>query len=151
MKLNLGAGKDIKAGWVNVDMLGHDGIDVVHNLMEFPYPFDDGSATNIWAQDVVEHLDNYTRDYKPGVVAFIEECHRILERGGEFFIQTPHWTAPFLWVDPTHVRGFDMRSFDFFDPEREYGMKSGYYSPAKFKVQAEMQPNRNVRFWLIKR
>ena len=38
-KLNLGAGKDIRRDYVNHDIADIDGIDVVHNLNNFPWPW----------------------------------------------------------------------------------------------------------------
>lgn len=150
-KIYLGAGTDAKQGFINVDMVNLDGIDVVHNLMDFPYPFKNGIADEIHAIDVVEHLDNYTSDKRPSVVAFVDECYRILKPGGLLYIQTPGWKAEFLWIDPTHVRGFDIQSFDFFDPDKPFGQSTGFYSQSKFSVRAEELPNHNLRFWLTKR
>ncbi len=150
LKINLGAGEDQFAGYVNVDFVDLPGIDVVHNLMDFPYPFEDGCASEIKAVDVLEHLDNYTTDRRPSVIAFIEECHRILKPGGELFIQTPGYDAEFLWLDVTHVRGFHPQSMDFFDPDTHYGKTTGFYSKAKFKVRAEQLENKNLRFWMTK-
>lgn len=151
VKINLGAGNDPTSGFVNVDILDLPGIDVVHNLMDFPYPFEDGSATEIRAVDVLEHMDNYTADLRPSVIAFIEECHRILKPGGELYIQTPGYDAEFLWQDPTHVRGFHPKTMDLFDPDTEYGETNGYYSKATFKVRCEQLPNKNLRFYMEKR
>lgn len=150
-RINLGAGADPAPGFINVDMLDIPGIDVVHNLMAFPYPFEDESATEIRAVDVVEHLANYTAENRPSVIAFIEECHRILKPGGELFIQTPGYDAEFLWQDPTHVRGFHPKTMDLFDPETEYGKTNGYYSHAKFVVRVEQLENKNLRFYMTKR
>jgi predicted SAM-dependent methyltransferase len=150
-KINLGSGTDPQPGFINVDHLDLPEVDVVHNLMTFPYPFEDESAVEIKAVDVIEHLANYTADGRPSIIAFIEECHRILKPGGELFIQTPGWDADFLWIDPTHVRGFDIQSFDFFDDSKHFGQTTGFYSQAKFTVRAEKLENRNLRFWLVRR
>lgn len=152
MKINLGAGGDPELGeeWVNVDHLELPGIQVVHNLVFFPYPFEDGVAEHIKAVDVVEHLPNYTPDWRPSIVAFVEECHRILQPGGTLFIQTPGWDADFLWIDPTHVRGFDPQSFDFFDESTHFGQTTGFYSPAKFSVSCTKLKNRNLQFLMRK-
>lgn len=148
-KINLGAGTDIQEGYVNVDMVDLEGIDVVHNLMRYPWPFEDNSASEIRAVDVLEHLPPYIGE-EHGVIKFINECWRILEHGGELFIQTPGWRAEFLWIDPTHVRGFDIQSMDFFDPEKPFGKSTGFYSPYKFSVRAEELENHNLRFWMKK-
>lgn len=149
VKINLGAGEDQFPGWVNVDMVDLEGIDVVHNLMHFPYPFEDNLADEIRAVDVIEHLPPYIGE-EHGVIKFLEECHRILKPGAELFIQTPGWKAEFLWIDPTHVRGFDIQSMDFFDPSKHYGQTTGFYSKCKFEVKAEELENHNLRFWMKK-
>jgi SAM-dependent methyltransferase len=151
LRINLGAGGDPKPGFLNVDRLDLPGIGVVHNLMQFPYPFEDGVAAEIHAVDVVEHLANYTDDGRPGVIALVEECHRILKPGGELYIQTPGYKAEFAWQDPTHVRPFHPRTFDLFDPDTEYGKTNGYYSKATFRVRSEELDNGNLRINMVKR
>jgi predicted SAM-dependent methyltransferase len=150
LHINLGAGADAKEGFVNVDLLDLAGIDVVHNLMDFPYPFEDASAVEITAYDVLEHLDHYSKEGRPAVIAFIEECHRILQPGGALFIQTPRYDAEFLWDDPTHVRGFTERSMDFFDGSKLFGQTTGFYSSARFGVEAEVLPNKNLQFRMVR-
>lgn len=149
LKINLGSGADPAPGWVNVDMMDIPEVDVVHNLIDFPYPFEDNSADEMKAVDVIEHLPPYIGK-EHGVIKFIEEVHRILKPGAEIFIQTPGWKADFLWIDPTHVRGFDVQSMDFFDPEKHYGKTTGFYSKCKFTVKSEELPNHNIRFWMKK-
>jgi predicted SAM-dependent methyltransferase len=149
-RINLGSGADPAQGFINVDLLDLPEVDVVHNLLDFPYPFEDESATHIRAVDVLEHLPNYTDDRRPMVIAFIEECYRILKPGGELYIQTPGYDAEFLWQDPTHVRGFHPKSMDLFDPETEFGATTGFYSEAKFKVRVEQLENRNLRYTMVK-
>ena len=172
-KISLGAGLEIEPkeeGWVNVDLVPLDGIDIVHNLTNFPYPFEANSTDYIKAKDLVEHLDNYVytvernvnfgtgyddREFlisagKPTIIAFIEECYRILKPGGVLWIQTPGWDADFLWIDPTHVRGYDIRSFDFFDPNTDFGRGTGFYTEAKFTVKATQLENKNLQFEMTK-
>jgi SAM-dependent methyltransferase len=152
MKISLGAGEEpeLEKDWVNVDLVELPNIQVIHNLMKFPYPFENESADFIKAKDLIEHLAGYAADGRPILIAFIEECYRILKTGGTLWIQTPSWEADFLWIDPTHVRGFDKRSFDFFDPETDFGKATGFYSKAKFKVEAKELENKNLQFNLIK-
>lgn len=149
VRINLGAGEDAFEGWINVDMIDLPNIDVVHNLMNFPYPFEDNSADEIKAVDVIEHLPPYIGE-DHGVIKFLEECHRILKPGGVLYMQTPGWRAEFLWIDPTHVRGFDIQSMDFFDPTKHYGKTTGFYSKCKFSVKSEELENHNIRFWMVK-
>lgn len=153
IKISLGAGEELETepGWVNLDIVDLPGIDVVHNLLEYPWPFEDGSAEFIKAKDVIEHMPSHLMDGRNGVIAFIEECHRILKPDGTLWIQTPGWDADFLWIDPTHVRGFDVRSMDFFDPETDFGRSTGFYSKCKFHVSCTKSDNNNVTFVMRKR
>jgi predicted SAM-dependent methyltransferase len=148
-KLNLGAGQYLKEGFINVDQFPLDGIDVVHNLTMFPYPFDDTSADEIVAYDVIEHLPSHV-DGENTVLRFVTECHRILIPGGTLFIQTPRYDAEFLYIDLSHVRGFHEKSFDFLDPDTEYGKTTGFYTKAKFKVLCAILENKNLQFSMVK-
>lgn len=150
LKINLGAGAEPKDGFVNVDHLDLPGIDIVHNLVMLPYPFADNSAELVHAIDVLEHLPNYTPDWKPMIVAFIDEMYRILKLGGELYIQTPGFRAEFAFQDPTHVRPFHPKTFDLWDPETDYGKTNGYYSKSRFKVSCEELDNGNLRVYMVK-
>lgn len=143
-KINLGAGSEPTEGWVNVDWIRGPGIQVEHNLLLFPWPFQDGCAEEIKAIDVLEHMPNYTPDNQSTAIEFVRECWRLLQPGGILTIQVPHWASPNCWIDLTHVRGFDERSMDYFDPSTEIGAVYGYYSPdRKFKVTASVSVMQN--------
>ena len=105
VSLNLGCGRDVRPGWVNLDRAALAGVDVVHDLERVPLPFADGQFARICARDVLEHVD-----YLP----VLRELHRVLEPGGTLEIQVPHFTSADNYIDPTHVRRFSIRTFDFF-------------------------------------
>lgn len=151
IKISLGAGTEPEEGYINVDIVPLEGIDVVHNLMNYPWPFEDSSAEYIKAKDIIEHMATHMPDGSSSLIKFIEECHRILKPGGVLWIQTPSWDADFLWIDPTHVRGYDIRSFDFFDPDTDFGRSTGFYSEAKFAVAPTRLENGNLQFAMMKR
>lgn len=105
-RLNLGAGADAKPGFVNLDINPGPGIDVVHDLNRFPYPFKDDEFDEILAYSILEHVDD--------IVRTMEELHRILKPGGRVDIIVPHYNGPIAWGNPTHVRTFSYESFLFF-------------------------------------
>ena len=125
-KLNLGAGKDIKEKFVNHDITALKGIDSVHDLNEYPWPWDENYFEEIFALDVLEHLNDFTKS--------IEELYRILADGGTVTIRVPYWNHSCAYIDPTHKRGFHEHTFQFFDVDSHYYKERGYYSKASFKI-----------------
>jgi SAM-dependent methyltransferase len=105
MKLNLGCGKRIKSGWVNCDIHPLPDVDVVMNVDEFPWPWEDGTVDEIFASHLFEHVA------KP--VDFVLECWRVLKPGGQLWIVCPHWTSENAFTDPTHVRFVTDKTFDY--------------------------------------
>lgn len=104
-KLNVGCGRDIKDGWVNLDRHSLPGVDVVHNIEDLPLPFADEEFDYIYCKDVLEHCD---------YIPVLRDLHRILKTGGRIFIKVPHFTARGNFVDPTHKRLFSYKTFRFF-------------------------------------
>ena len=128
-KINLGAGADIRHGFVNHDIAALTGIDVVHDLNQTPWPWAENSADEIVAKDLIEHLDDF--------MAAMEEIHRILVPGGIAKIKVPYWNSVSRYADPTHQRGFHEITFQFFDPTSVYCQERHYYTHARFLVLEE--------------
>ena len=104
IKLNLGAGNDIKYGYVNHDIVKLEGIDVVHDLENFPWPWPDNYFDEVFASDILEHLDDF--------ILTMEQIYRILKPGGKLLLKVPYWNSVFAHIDPTHKRGFHENSFE---------------------------------------
>ncbi len=130
IKLNLGAGKDIKAGWINHDIASLPSIDVVHDLNEYPWPWVENNFDEILAMDILEHLDDFVKT--------MEELHRILNPGGIVTIRVPYWNHSHAYIDPTHKRGYHEHAFRFFDVDSPYYQERDYYSSCKFKIVDEV-------------
>ena len=102
-KLNIGCGRNVKKGYINLDVVRLPGVDVVHDLEKFPYPFDDNTFDLIEASQVLEHVDNLR-----GVM---KELARILKPGGKLKIDVPHFSSNTAYMDPTHKRFFCILHF----------------------------------------
>lgn len=83
MKLNLGCGNDVKAGFTNVDFRKLPGVDQVVDLSKFPWPWADGSVDEILMLDFLEHFPYR----QTGTI--LDECWRVLEVGGKIAVQVP--------------------------------------------------------------
>lgn len=119
--VDVGCGKKKVEGAVGVDCLALPGVDVIHDLTSFPYPFATSSVDEIHMNHVLEHL--------PDVVATMEELWRIAKPGAKIHIRVPHFTGILAWKDPTHRRSFTSESFGYFG-ENEYS----FYTQARFDV-----------------
>jgi predicted SAM-dependent methyltransferase len=81
---------------IGVDIVDCEGVDIVHDLTKFPYPFKDESADMIFASHFVEHLDGIER------MKFMDECHRILKPEGKMRLVHPYYKSVRAVQDPTH-------------------------------------------------
>lgn len=106
-RLNLGSGPDRRSGYVNLDRVAMPEVDVAGTLDPAALPFADGRFGLVLCVDVLEHVD---------VVPALREIHRVLAPGGVVVVSAVHFTSRNLYIDPTHVRGFSVRTFEFFAP-----------------------------------
>jgi len=116
-RLNLGAGTDALPGYVNVDRADVAGVDEVWDLDVTPWPWADESVREIRAFDVFEHVDD--------PLAFMAECHRVLQTGGLLNIHTTHWQTENSFTDPTHRRFCTEHTFDYWIAGTEYNRRYG--------------------------
>jgi SAM-dependent methyltransferase len=103
--------------------------DVIHDLNVTPYPLADDTFDLVVCLHVLEHVQN--------LVDATTELHRVLKPGGLLFVEVPYFSSVHFFTDPTHVRAFTTRSFDYYVEGTEVS-KFGY-SPARFeKVNVEI-------------
>jgi SAM-dependent methyltransferase len=121
--LDIGCGKNKSPGAIGIDKVALPGVDVVHDLNSFPYPFEDSSFDEIRATHVIEHLDS--------IVRAMEEIHRLAKPNAKVVIITPHYSDFQSWNDPTHKWHLTTYSFRYFQKDYE----SSYYSTASFETE----------------
>jgi SAM-dependent methyltransferase len=110
----------------NVDHLP----DVLWDLNEFPYPFEDNTFDEIHAYEVLEHIGTQG-DYRHFFKEF-EEYARILKPQGSFFGSTPLWNDMWAWGDPSHTRVINSGSLVFLD-QSEYERQIGKTPMSDFR------------------
>lgn len=81
---------------IGVDIAKCEGVDKIHDLTKFPYPFKDESVDAIFASHFVEHLDGIER------MKFFNECYRILKPAGKMRLLHPYYKSVRAVQDPTH-------------------------------------------------
>lgn len=124
LDLGCGSGERKREGYLGVDAEqrlnkdGSPGIDVVCDLTVLPWPWADNSVDEVNCSHVLEHIPAEKTDYKLGKdengeiiliktftrprVAFFNELYRIMKKGAQAHIVTPHWCSNRAYGDITH-------------------------------------------------
>jgi len=105
---------------IGVDKVKVKGVDIVHDLDKFPYPFRDNEFDLVYASHFLEHVEDLEKTLK--------EIQRILKPNGTFKGRVPHFSCGVTYRDPTHKRFFSYFSFDYFSDKC-------WYAPVKFRIK----------------
>ena len=108
LRLNLGAGRDHRPGYLNVDRIPSETTDIVHDLNKFPYPWGDDSVESILLRHVLEHVDD--------IRAIMDELWRILVPAGLLEIYVPHFSHFQAFTHPEHRHAFHYNSLNMITP-----------------------------------
>lgn len=125
VKINLGCGTDIMPDCINVDKDKFPGVDKVHDLDKFPYPFKDNQFEEVHCHQVLEHVED--------VFKVMGEIWRISKPGALVCIDVPHFSGLNAVTDVSHKHFFSSASFNFFDK----GAVKNYYT-ALSKINFEI-------------
>jgi len=112
VKLDLGCGTKKAAGFIGVDAMKFDGVDVVCNVGVEAWPWPDGTVDEANCSHMLEHLT------WPQRVHFFNELHRVLKVGGKCQFALPHWSSTRYYGDPTHQSPFS--EFGWFYLKQEW-------------------------------
>jgi len=123
MKLNIGAGKNKITGFVSIDKADLKETDIRHDLDKYPYPITSNSVTEIYAENIVEHIENLPK--------FMEEIHRITKNQAKIIIIVPYYNYHGAYRDPTHKHFFTADSMEYYTEQS----RLKYYSKARFKIK----------------
>lgn len=104
-KLNVGCGANIKKGFINLDKVKLSGVNVVHDLNKFPWPFKDNEFDFINAEQIIEHLND--------IPYVLRELWRISKKRAIIKIGVPHYASSGAWFDLTHKHPFGWMSLDY--------------------------------------
>ena len=107
--LDLGCGENKVPNSIGLDNVQLPGVDVEHDLLDFPYPFDNKSIDKIYLRHVIEHFAIENINF------IMNECNRILKNDGLLVITVPHVFSISAFIDPTHRSFFTFGSGYFWD------------------------------------
>lgn len=96
LRLDLGCGQNKRPDFTGVDIAKVPGVDVVHDLFKFPWPFKDGCVEEVHASHFFEHVPAKLR------FRFMDELWRILKLGGKSQFICPYWSSMRSVQDTTH-------------------------------------------------
>jgi hypothetical protein len=107
LKINLGCGRDLRPGYINIDKDPRFSPDIVHDLEQFPWPFADGEVTEVVALHCLEHLGQTTDVF----LKIIQELYRVMAPNAVMYVAVPHHRSDYFTGDPTHVRPITIALF----------------------------------------
>mgnify|MGYP003799012569 CR=1 FL=1 len=114
LRIDFGCGQNCTVGadgvkFTGVDFVKCKGVDVVHDLTKFPYPFKADSVDEIVSNHFVEHLTG--EDF----MKHMDECYRILKMGGKMILRHPYCFSARAFQDPTHRNFIPAERYLYFD------------------------------------
>ncbi len=125
LKLNLGCGKSIAEGWINIDSQPGPGVDFLADLdpassdASSPrLPFDDNTVDEFLMSHVLEHITH--------TLPLMQELYRVAKPDARMTIRVPYGSSNDAYEDPTHVRQYFTGSFGYFGQPLYWKADYGY-------------------------
>lgn len=130
IKLDIGVGTIKLPGWIGIDISPLPGVDIVHDLLDFPWPIADESVLEARCLHVLEHIPTTCmccRKQKDPLFSVFDEIYRVLVPGGMIMIETPHASSLRAWQDPTHRRAISEETYKYTSKMRRKEMHVEHY------------------------
>ena len=107
--LDIGCGENKQPNFTGMDKRDLPGVDIVHDLEEFPYPIKDSDCLTITGSHIIEHIKPWL------MIDFMNELWRIMKVDGQLALSAPYgWSYGYI-QDPTHCNPCNEATFDYFD------------------------------------
>jgi len=111
--LDLGCGENKIPGAIGLDNVRLKDVDVVHDLLEFPYPFDNKIFDTIYLKHVIEHFKF------SNINKIFNECSRLLVDNGNLVVTVPHVFSIAAFSDISHKSYFTFGSGYFWNKDHQ--------------------------------
>ncbi len=139
-RVDLACGTRKREGFIGLDRVKTDESDIIHDLLTFPWPFEDDEIYEFNCEHFIEHIPHQIPGVEQdGFFKFFEEVYRCLMPGGTIRITCPYYTSMEAWQDPTHVRAITERTFAYLDAKTMKSFGLDHYTPkVNFEVIARL-------------
>lgn len=121
--IDLGCGIRKRPGYIGVDTVKLDGVDIVCDLEE-GLPFDDSTIDSIYSNFFFEHISN--------TIFLFQEIYRICKNGAIVEFRVPYYQSVTQYKDPTHKAIIMPEMIRYFTLDKWYG--SDYKINTNFKL-----------------
>jgi SAM-dependent methyltransferase len=131
LRIDLGSGPRPRPGFYGLDRLDASGVDIVADLDQPLDLLPDNCAEHVFSSHALEHVTN--------LLPLIAEIHRITRPGGLIEIVVPHFSNPYYYSDPTHVRPFGLYTMNYFvDTEKQpkAWRVPAFYTATRFEIES---------------
>lgn len=181
IRLDIGCGAAKQEGFVGLDARALPGVDIVWDVLRFPWPLPEECAILAMSSHLLEHIPPFQSDPKllgviqllwdkglvtkeeiqeyvgnynstPQFIAFMNEVWRVMKVGGQFAISVPHGHSEGFLQDPSHCNMMNEARWAYFDPFFPNSGLWGIYRPLPWQVQQlDWNPAANMEVVLKKR
>jgi SAM-dependent methyltransferase len=126
--LELGCGPSKKEGYIGIDSIDYSCVDICGDVFEILNVIPDGSCNAIYASHFFCHIKDWER--------LLNECSRILCNNGSLNIVNPHFSNPFFFSDPTHIKTCGLYSFSYYAIDNMFHRKVPLYANTGFTLNS---------------
>lgn len=105
---------------IGIDIDDYPSVDIVGDVFEVLRDMPSNRISEIHAHHFVEHIED--------VKLFLSECNRVLSRSGLLRVSVPHFSNPYFYSDPTHLRFFGLYTMSYFIPSNLFKRAVPRYS-----------------------
>jgi len=130
LRIDLGSGTKPRPGFYGLDQLDLPGVDIVADLNRPLGGLPDNCVEHLFSSHALEHVERF--------LPLMDEIHRIMRPRGLLEIIVPHFSNPYYYSDPTHVRFFGLYTMSYFvDMDKQPGAHKvpAFPTPTRFELE----------------
>jgi predicted SAM-dependent methyltransferase len=145
IRLDIGCGSNKQSDdFVGMDIRPLEGVDIVHDMTDIPWPLPDECVLTAIASHVVEHIPPHNF----GFINWMDEVWRVLKPGGQLAIVVPHGNSQGYLQDPTHCNACNENTWSYFDPTHPL---YSIYAPRPWRIEhLTWSPTVNIEVIMVK-